>query len=124
MGVFGVPGFGVVVLYLGFKSLMYSTDGLLVWLKSGSGTFTPGLPIYFAGFEVAAFLFFWFGATWLSKIMAPTKAADLGLDTRYVAQLMTLCISVFGLIFTWYFSDGSRRGQKASAFISLFSILI
>jgi len=86
------------VLYLGFKSLMYSANALLLWLTSGSGTFTPGFSIYFVGFEVVAFLFFWCGASWLSKIMAPAKAADQDFDTRYVAQLMTLCISVFGLI--------------------------
>jgi hypothetical protein len=66
--------------------------------EADTNFFQSIFPIYFAGLNFLMFLFFWFGAPWLSNRLAPPKAEDTVSGDWNIEQWMSLIVAVYGLI--------------------------
>lgn len=86
------------VLYYAFK--FFSASSVLMLVGSMKDSTSVGDFYFVFNFllDLSAFAFLWFGAPWLSsKVAPPTREMELSGDQN-IRQLMSLVISVFGLI--------------------------
>tara|TARA_B100000315_G_scaffold165680_1_gene154318 strand:- start:471 stop:890 length:420 start_codon:yes stop_codon:yes gene_type:complete len=77
---------------------MFSIHALLTYASDNMLQIGTTYNAFALGFEILAFLLFWFGASWLSTKMVPGEVGHQNLSGTDSGQILTLCIAVFGLV--------------------------